>query len=116
MIRENTVENMHVSPAFANEMLAETIVHFGATKYNPELVQPIKNENWVKPKGGLWTSPINSNWGWKDWCESENFRDCNEANSFKLKFKPDAKIMIIDSLKDLLDLPKYNIDYGDNYK
>ena len=51
MIRENTVENMHVSPAYANEMLAEAIVHFGATKYNPELVQPIKNENWAKPNG-----------------------------------------------------------------
>ena len=84
MIRENTVENMHVSPAFANEMLAEAIVHFGATKYNPELVQPIKNENWAKPKGGLWTSPVNSEWGWKHWCEAESFRDCNEENSFKL--------------------------------
>lgn len=93
-----------------------TVVHYGGKKYQPHLIKPIENHGWVKPDGGLWTSPINSNWGWKDWCLSENFRDCNEANSFKLKFKPDAKIMIIDSLKDLLDLPKCNIDYGVNFK
>jgi len=100
----------------ADIMCSLSVVHFGSKEYQPHLINPIKNDNWVKPKGGLWTSPINSNWGWKDWCESENFRDCNEANSFKLKFKNDAKIMLIDSLKDLLNLPKRIIDYGNNCK
>lgn len=112
-----TVE-LTYNPRFckADVMCTLTVIHYGEKQYQPSKIKPIENGRWVKPKGGLWTSPINSNWGWKDWCEGENFRDCNEANSFKLKFKSDAKIMIIDSLKDLLDLPKCNIDYGDNYK
>jgi hypothetical protein len=116
MIKENTVENLNVSPAFANEMLAEALVHFGATEYKPELVQPVKNENWVKPKGGLWTSPVNSEWGWKHWCEAENFRDCNEENSFKLLLNFDAKVFIIDSLNDLKNAPLVDYKIGSSYK
>lgn len=101
---------MNYKPRFCKDdvVCSLTVIHYGEKQYQPSKIKPIENEGCVKPKGGLWTSPINSNWGWKDWCESENFRDCNEANSFKLKFKPDAKIIIIDSLKDLLGLPKYN--------
>lgn len=86
-----------------------TAIHYGSTKYNPDLLGEIKNTSWVKPKGGLWVSPVNSSYGWKDWCGDNEFRECNECNSFKLKFKSDAKIIIIDCLDDLLCLPvQYN--------
>ncbi|MCK9429605.1 MAG: hypothetical protein M0R17_06335 [Candidatus Omnitrophica bacterium] len=62
-----------------------TLIHYGSKIYAPKLFLPIQNRLYFcKPKGGLWTSPINSNWGWKDWCTSENFSECNEENSFKL--------------------------------
>jgi len=58
------------------------LIHYGAREYNPDLVQPITNANtWCKPYGGLWTSPVDSKWGWKDWCKAEEFRTCNEDNN-----------------------------------
>jgi len=88
-----------------------SVIHYGATEYIPNKIKPIKNDNWCKPRGGLWCSPTNSNWGWKDWCKIEHFRDCDERNSFKLKFKPNSKIILINSLSDLINLPKVESEY-----
>lgn len=44
--------------------------------------QPVKNAPYCnKPNGGLWASPINSKYGWKDWCIIEEFG--NLSNSFE---------------------------------
>jgi hypothetical protein len=83
-----------------------TVIHYGNFKYSTRKFRKIENKNWVKPKGGLWTSPINSEYGWKHFCDSEHFRECNEENSFKLKFKYGTKIVIIDSVGDLNNMPK----------
>lgn len=81
------------------------VIHYGASSFlDYKFIFP-QNCNWVKPRGGLWTSPIGSKFGWKDWCESENFRDCDDAKSFTLEFNSDVKIYKIDTLKDLLNLP-----------
>ncbi len=92
------------------------VIHYGHKKYYPNKVRPIKNRNWVKPHGGQWTSPTNSKWGWKDWCTSEEFRDCDNKNSFKLKFYDWSKIIIIDSYEDLKNLPLINYSLGENFK
>jgi len=80
------------------------LIHYGAKNYDPKLVSPIKN-SWVKPEGGLWTSPINSEYGWKDWCTMEDFRECTEDNSFVIELYDWAKVYVIDDLEDLLALP-----------
>lgn len=100
---------MENEKAFEFKKKGRLLIHYGSTNYNPEKVGKIVNENWVKPKGGLWTSPIDSTWGWKDWCESEDFRECNQSNSFLLQFKQSAKILVIDSLEDLKKLPKQKV-------
>lgn len=81
------------------------VIHYGSTKYSPKKVGKIKNASWVKPDGGLWTSPIGSEFGWKEWCEAEHFRDCIESESFKLQFIDNVKLYKIDTLQDLKDLP-----------
>ena len=87
-------------------MRCPLLKHYGASAYLPEKVLPLKNDSWVKPKeGGLWTSPVDSEWGWKDWNESEQFRDCDERNSFTVKLNEDAKFFVIDSLEDLKNAP-----------
>jgi hypothetical protein len=101
--------------AFEFKTKGRQLIHFGSPAYLPQTVKPIVNDNWVKPKGGLWTSPIDSNWGWKDWCKSEEFRECKEDNAFILRFKNDAKILVIDGLNDLLKLPMCFIEIG-SYK
>jgi hypothetical protein len=82
-----------------------TLIHYGHTEYIPERVGKIVNRQWIKPYGGLWTSPINSEWGWKDWCTSEGVRHIDKVNSFKLELNKEARIYIIDSLIDLIRLP-----------
>ena len=93
-----------------------TIVHYGHKKYYPNKLKPIININWVKPHGRLWCSPIDSEWGWKDWCVSEKFRDCDNKNSFNLKFYDWAKIIIIDSYKDLEKLPLIDCSFNKHFK
>lgn len=76
------------------------VEHFGNDKLQP--ITPVKNANyWVKPeKGGLWTSPVNSCFSWKDWCIIESFNLSNLEKSFKLDITVD-NLLVIDSYKDL---------------
>jgi len=92
-----------------------TLIHYGAKEFNPEMFSPIVN-NWVKPKGGLWTSLIDSKFGWKDWCNMEEFRECNIENSFILKFHNWAKVCKIDTFNDLENLPHYLVNDFGSYK
>lgn len=87
-------------------MVELILIHYGSKKYNPDIVKPIKNRFFInKPHGGLWTSPINSNFGWKDLCETVNFEDCKKEESFLLKLHDYANILIINSFEDLVKLP-----------
>lgn len=83
------------------------LIHYGCKSFNLDLFKPIENKNWVKPTGGMQFSPIESEYGWKEWCESEDFRDCSEDNCLIVELKQDANIFIIDSLADLLKAPLY---------
>jgi hypothetical protein len=88
-----------------------TYIHYGADKFIPEKFTPVKNAAWgsTKPEsGGLWASAVDSEFGWKDWCESENFHLKNLEKSFMFKLKDDARILRIRSVDDLELLPKYN--------
>jgi hypothetical protein len=84
------------------------VIHYGSNKFDESKFQSIKNDNWAKPRGGLWTSPINSKYGWKDWNESEQFMACDIENSFIIELSNDCKILKIDSKIDLLKLPTYS--------
>ena len=80
--------------------------HYGSKTCDLRKFKAIKNGYWVKPsKGGLWTSPVDSEWGWKDWNDSEEFVVCDDQNSFIVYLKEDAKILTIDSHEDLLNAP-----------
>jgi len=86
------------------------LVHHGTKKFDIKRFDEIQNDNWIKPKGGLWTSPVNSEWGWKDWCEGESFR----LSALKVKntiiLKEDANLLIVDSYDDLTKIPFIKID------
>lgn len=51
----------------------------------------------------LWGSPIDANYGWKDWCESESFNTNKLLNSFQWTLKPEAKVLYIEDLQDIFD-------------
>lgn len=74
-------------------------------EYDPMKFRTAKNrEGYLsmnKPLYGFWSSPVNSGWGWKNWCRCEDFRTTSFDHWTKFKLKPGAKIIIIDSLHDL---------------
>ncbi len=85
--------------------------HYGAAEYDPSIGFPIKNRpNWTKPKGGLWASRQNATFGWKEWCEINEFTDCAETNSFNFILRDAAKVAIIHSMSDLRALPTIRSD------
>lgn len=84
---------------------SNALVHYGSSKFNPNKFTPIKNDSWNKPIGGLWTSPQDTKYGWKQWNESSGYKTCDENNSFTILLKKDAKIFVIDSYEDLKNAP-----------
>jgi len=70
-------------------------------KFDRKKFNSIKNRMHVKPEGGLWASPINSTWGWKDWCESESYGDL--SSNFEFEFE--GNVFVINSLQDAMKMP-----------
>jgi hypothetical protein len=87
--------------------MEKEFVVYGKKKFNPEKFRKIKNrKGWCKPKAGLWASPIDSKWGWRDFIISvmESWKK-DLQTYFKFKLSSTAKIYIIDTLEDLYQVP-----------
>ena len=82
-------------------------VHYGNTHYDDTLFKPISNYNSIlnKPKGGFWGSPVDTDWGWKDWCESEQFHIDRLNDSFRFTLVNGSKVFHIRTPQDILKLP-----------
>lgn len=81
-------------------------IHYGKKKFDPLAFNPIENIAWRnKPKGGLWASPVGAKFGWKDWCEREEFADCKEENSFKFRLSDNANVYHLYCKKDIEAIP-----------
>ena len=75
-----------------------TFIHEAAP--DRSMIQRVSNAGWVKPNGGIWTSPQGSTYGWREWCASESFGSA-DAQEFTLTPKPGTRVAVIDSLADL---------------
>lgn len=64
----------------------------------------------TKPFGGFWASRKNSDEGWKDWVAENELTVGNFNSSFEFSLKKDAKILLIDNIDTLSNLPKVNSD------
>lgn len=91
------------------------LITLGIDKIDPEKFEEVKNcflRN--KPKGGLWTSPENSKWGWKDFVMSENYQEKRYLKNMTLiTLKPTAKIYIIKDIDSYLNCTLRNVMYED---
>lgn len=82
-------------------------IHYGHKNYDISRFSPIRNEEYRnKPHGGLWASRIDAKYGWKEWNEYEQFRECEEENSFKFTLSTNANVLEIHSHKDLSKVPQ----------
>lgn len=87
-------------------------IHYGHKKFERERFCSISNEMaFVKPIGGLWASPVDCDWGWKDWCKDSGFRKCKKSNSFTFTLKTDANVAHIFSINDLHMFPRLKNEY-----
>ena len=81
------------------------VVHNSNSVFDNALFKEIKNYPAPclnKPKGGLWTSPLDSRYSWKNWCE-KNEPSFLKSNLYLYNFQ--GKILEINDSKDLYNLP-----------
>jgi len=82
-------------------------IHYGSSHYDPQKFKAIKNNSlFVKPEGGLWGSFKNAPYGWKEWCEDQDFHTEKLKNHFMFTLAPHAHILEINNKEDLTELPK----------
>lgn len=96
-------------------LLNKTFISYGVDKYSPYMVKPIDvNSRWGKsvnkPHGGLWASPVDSEFGWGDFCNRDAFNLKTLSKHFLFKLKKDSNILIIDSADDLVHNSIYDRD------
>lgn len=93
-------------------MIEEKFITYGLGNFDPEKFEPIKNTKYnIKPKGGLWSSPKNSKFGWKDWCEAERYyKNSGLRNYFEFNLDKSSRVYIIDNFFDLTLIPYKIID------
>jgi len=73
-----------------------------------------------KPPYGLWASAVDSEFGWREWCEGEGFKIESFNKSFEFELAENANILRVEHYSDIKDyasivqvsiIPLYKIDY-----
>lgn len=82
-------------------------IHYNSDTFDKErlkraLTHDNKYRRGDKPFG-LWASPVNAKYGWKEWCEDEEWRLDRLNESFEFSLSPEAKILTINKLEDAAD-------------
>lgn len=99
------------------ERIIKSFIHYGADSYNIAKFRDITNNPYmpVKPFGGLWVSPIDSKFGWKDFCIQDHYSIDSLDKYFIIQLIPFTKVYTIDTYKELATLPRikgtYNVDF-----
>lgn len=85
-------------------------IHYGNKHFDLTKFKPVKNADGGSTKpasGGFWASPIDSEWGWKQWCEAEIFHVENLATWFEFELASDARVLHISNVNHLKKLKRY---------
>lgn len=96
-------------------------VHDGHSNFDINLFKHIScRENFNKPLGGLWASPVDSSYTWEQWCLDNNFNytigedKYFQGEQFRFKLKDNARLLSITSAKQLDELPQIKNDLTSN--
>lgn len=82
-----------------------TVYHYTQLKKFKLFPIEIRNSRelyWCKPEGGIWCSPVGSNFGWEDCDAGEQFI---QEGMTKIELKLEGEFIIIDTYEDLNKLP-----------
>lgn len=87
-------------------------IHYGHKKFDASQFKEVRNrDGFTRPSGGFWASPVNSQWGWKEWCEAEEFGECSADNSFEFELRENAKVIHLYGKEDVLKLPEFESNF-----
>ena len=91
---------------------SEIYVFCGSDHFDRSIFMPVTNEPypWIKPRGGMWSSPVNSDNTWEDWCQENSFRLRKLDRQFRFVLAEGSRVLRIESNKDLDEL------YSQGYK
>ncbi len=93
--------------------MSKKYIHYGHKSFDRNRFMPIRNERcFTKPRGGLWASPVDAEYGWKKWCDENEFRECNLDNSFTFTLSPEARVLYIGNIGDLDGLPQVKNEFS----
>lgn len=82
-------------------------VHYGANSFSRDLFRPIENQDTQpKPRGGLWASAVNAPFGWRKWCEKEDYMWSDRDKSFTFRLRHGARVYHIHSVDDVQKMPE----------
>ena len=96
----------------------KTYITYGFKIDDPkEIKMDLRTGAAMKPASALWGSPIDAEFGWKEWCECEQWIPGDGKMSFEEYFdihftwslKEDSKIFTISTNDDLLELKSLGI-------
>lgn len=84
-----------------------TQLHLGEMPQE-HLWNPIKNRNFMKPIGGLWTSTFlpDGTSDWSRWCVDNDFLDVNAIGKWLLTPSPNAILYIVENPEDIAAICK----------
>lgn len=93
--------------------MSKKYIHYGHKNFDREKFGNIRNyKGFTKPYGGFWASPVDAEFGWKEWCEREDFRECSLGCSFTFTLSPEAKVLYIDDVGKLNGLPEAEYEFA----
>lgn len=81
------------------------LIHYGSARFCKTHFNPIEMQLSfpIKPKGGLWTSPVDSEYGWFEWSIDNEFHEDSLEEWFRLAYS--GKTVVISCAADLDELP-----------
>lgn len=82
-------------------------VHYGSEHFDRKRFNVAKNEEqWIKPVGGLWGFPVDSQYSWKKWCEDNDFKSYAVNECFFFRLASPCNWSIIHSREEWEKYPK----------
>ena len=102
IVKETTSHFLNEMAKYRGDMIFVTYLNepYDISKFKPieyDMFTQIVN----KCRYGLWACPYDTRYGWKEFCEDNDFKKINPDNAFFFKLKPSAKIYSIHELEDI---------------
>lgn len=89
-------------------MNSNVYIHYGHKNFDIELFKKPTNQEYGranKPHGGLWASPVDAAFGWREWNEREGLITCSEDRCFRFSLSEDATVYHMYCEEDVEALP-----------